>query len=127
MNPEIQGALDDGGVIDVTTIGARTGAHRRIEINFVQVAGRYYITGRPGRRRDWLANMKANSGFTVHLKHGVIADLSATAEEIIDDDERANVLYRILTESWGNEPAKAEHILPRWVEGAPLVEFTLTG
>jgi hypothetical protein len=35
------------------------------------------------------------------------------------------VLYRILTESWDNEPAKAEHILPRWVNGAPLVEFTI--
>jgi len=127
MNPEIQGALDVGGVIDITTIGARTGAPRRIEINFVSLAGRYYITGMPGRSRDWLANMKANPDFTVHLKHGVTAELSATAEEVTDDGERADVLYRILTEGWGNEPAKAEHILPRWVAGAPLVEFSFTG
>ena len=35
-------------------------------------------------------------------------------------------VYRILTESWGNEPSKAENILPRWVEGAPLVHFTVS-
>jgi deazaflavin-dependent oxidoreductase (nitroreductase family) len=126
MDTKIQSVLDDGGIIDITTIGARSGVPRRIEINFVQLAGSYYITGRPGRRRDWLANMKANPDFKVHLKHGVTADLSATAEEITDDDERADVLYRILTESWGNEPARARHLLPRWVEGAPLVGFTLT-
>jgi hypothetical protein len=43
---------------------------------------------------------------------------------IVDIDERTAILYRILTESWDNEPAKAEHILPRWVDDAPLVEFT---
>ncbi len=80
---------------------------------------------RLGRKRDWLANMKANPRFTVHLKHGVIADVPAEAAEVTTEDQRAEVLYRILTESWGNVPARAEHILPRWVEGAPLVEFTI--
>jgi hypothetical protein len=69
--------------------------------------------------------MKANPSFTVHLKHGVSADVPAKAEEITGQGQRADVLYRILTESWDNEPAKAEHILPRWVTGAPLVEFTI--
>jgi deazaflavin-dependent oxidoreductase (nitroreductase family) len=127
MDTETQGALDRGGVIDITTIGARSGTPRRIEINFVQLDGRYYITGRPGRKRDWLANLKANPAFTIHLKHEVKADLPAAAVPITDDDERADVLYRILTESWENEAAKADHLLPRWVAGAPLVEFTLAG
>ncbi len=127
MDTEIQSALNRGGVIDITTIGARSGTSRRIEINFVQLDGRYYITGRPGRKRDWLANLKANPAFTVHLKHEVTADLPVTANPISADDERAEVLYRILTESWGNEAAKADHLLPRWVAGAPLVEFTLAG
>lgn len=70
--------------------------------------------------------MKANPEFTIHLKRGLTADLSAEAAEIIDEDERAKVLHRIFTESWDNEPTKAEHILARWVEGAPLVEFTVT-
>ncbi len=112
-------------MIDITTVGARTGVHRRIEINFVHLDGSYYITGRPGNRRDWLANLKANPAFTVHLKRGLTADIAAEAEEITDEDQRADVLYRILTESWGNEPSKADHILPRWVTGAPLVEFTI--
>jgi hypothetical protein len=69
--------------------------------------------------------MIANPQFTVHLKDDVIADIPATARLIVDEDERAAILYRILTESWDNEPAKARHILPRWVEDAPLVEFTV--
>ncbi len=125
MEQTVQEALNRGGVIDITTVGAKSGLERRIEINFVQLGGNYYITGRPGRRRDWLANMKANPEFTIHLKHGVTADLSAMAREITEQEERNQVMYRILTEGWGNETAKADHILPRWAERAPLVEFTL--
>lgn len=125
MDHEVQRALDRGGVTDITTVGAKSGADRRIEIYFHHFDGSYYITGRPGVPRDWLANMKANPGFIVHLKGAVSADVKAEAREITDDDERANVLYRILTESWDNEPSKAEHILPRWVAQAPLVEFTV--
>ena len=112
-------------MIDITTIGARSGAPRRIEIVFHHFDGEYFITGMLGRKRDWLANLKANPGFTVHLKKGLTVDLPATAAEISDPDDRARVLRRILIESWDNEPAKADHILPRWVEGAPLVRFTV--
>jgi len=113
-------------VVDITTVGAKSGADRRIEIVFHQFDGKYYITGKPGIKRDWLANMIANPQFTLHLKDGVTADVPAEAHEITDGDQRATVLYRILTESWDNEPAKAEHILPRWVDEAPLVEFTVS-
>lgn len=126
MDPALQDALDRGGVIDITTLGAKTGAQRRIEINFLALDGSYYITGSPGPKRDWLANMKSNPSFTVHLKRGLTADVAAEATEITDEDERAEVLYRILTEGWGNEPSKARHILPRWVDTAPLVEFSVT-
>lgn len=125
MDPEITQALERGGVVDITTIGARSGAERRIEIYFHQLGGKYYITGRPGIKRDWLANMAANPRFTLHLKQGVRADLPVDARVITDEEERSGVLYRILTESWDNEPAKADHILPRWTATAPLVEFTL--
>ena len=125
MDTAVKNALDGGGVIDITTLGARSGTHHRIEIVFHQFDGSYYITGQPGRKRDWLANMKTNPKFTVHLKHGLTADISAEAEEITGEERRGEVLYRILTESWNNVPAKAEHILPRWVKGAPLVEFTI--
>ncbi len=125
MDTAVKNALDRGGVIDITTVGARTGAHHRIEIMSHHFDGRYYITGEPGFKRHWLANMKANPEFTVHLKRGLTADVSAEAEEITNEAQRAKVLYRILTESWSNEPTKAEHILPRWVKNAPLVEFTI--
>ena len=124
MDEVLQTAFARGGVVDITTTGARSGKARRIEINFVALDGRYYITGRPGRKRDWLANMKANPEFTVHLKRGATADIAARAREITLREEREDVLYRILTDGWGNEEAKARHILPRWVEAAPLVEFT---
>lgn len=97
----------------------------RIEIVFHQFNGRFYITGKPGFKRDWLANLNTNPDFTVHLKRGLTADIPAVAKEITEGAQRAEVLYRILTESWDNAPSKAEHILPRWVEDAPLVEFTV--
>ena len=126
VDTTVKNALERGGVIDITTLGARSRSQHRVEIYFHHFDGSYYITGKPGWKRDWLANMKANPGFTVHLKRGLTADISAEAKEITNEEERAEVLYRILTESWGNEPSKAEHILPRWVSGAPLVKFTIT-
>ena len=125
MDRTTQDALSRGGVIDITTVGAKSGANRRIEIYFHQLDGSYYITGRPGHKRDWLANLIAKPQFTVHLKDDVSADIPADARVITDESERTEILYRILTESWDNEPAKAQHILPRWVDDAPLVEFTL--
>lgn len=117
-------SIDQSGVIDITTIGAKSGAERRIEINFIHLDGRYFITGRPGRKRDWQANLKANPDFTIHLKGENKTDIQASARLITSSDERSTLLYQILTEGWGNPPEKADHILPRWVEGAPLVEFS---
>lgn len=125
MDDRIKDALERGGIIDITTIGARSGSPRRIEIAFHHFDGEFFITGRPGFRRDWLANVKSNPEFTIHLKRDVQADIQALATEISDSERRSQVLYRILTESWNNEPAKAEHILPQWVESAPLIEFEL--
>ena len=109
VDSTINNALERGGVIDITTIGARSGLHHRVEIVFHHFDGNFYITGKPGSKRDWLANMNANPDFTVHLKRGPTVDIPATAREIVDQEQRANVLYRILTESWDNEPSKAEH------------------
>jgi len=124
MDADVKNALESGGIIDITTLGARSGTQHRVEIVFHHFDGNFYITGKPGYKRDWLANLIANPEFVVHLKRGLTADVPATAQEITDQDRRAEVLYQILTESWDNEPAKADHILPRWVSGAPLVEFT---
>ena len=124
MDSAVKSALGRGGLIDITTVGARSKSPHRIEIGFHHFDDRYYITGKPGFKRDWLANLKTTPDFVVHLKQEITADVQASADEITDPDERARVLYRILTESWNNAPPKANHILPRWVETAPLVEFT---
>lgn len=126
MEQSIADALKRGGVVDITTIGRTTGLPRRIEIYFHHFDGEYFITGRPGRRRDWLANMVAGPDFTLHLKRGVQADLPARAEEITDPGERASILLRILTESWNATPSEAQAQLPAWVEASPLIRFVLT-
>ena len=126
MDQHIAEAVQRGGVVDITTIGRTTGLPRRIEIFFHHFDGEYFITGRPGRRRrDWLANMVANPDFTLHLKRGVEADLPATAVEITDPKERARILFRILTESWDSTAEQARTDLPAWVEGSPLIQFSL--
>lgn len=123
MDDSIAEALANGGVVDITTIGRKSGTPRRLEIYFHQFDGVYYITGRPGFKRDWLANLIANPEFTLHLKRGVTADLPVVASPIEDPAERAEILYRILTESWGRSPDDARADLDRWVRGAPLVRF----
>ena len=82
MDDTITAALEAGGVVDITTTGRKSGAPRRIEIYFHHFDGDYYITGRPGFKRDWLANLAADPDFTLHLKRGVRADLPAAATPI---------------------------------------------
>lgn len=124
MEAEVAAALERGGVVDITTIGRKTGSPRRTEIFFHHVDGTFFITGRPGSKRDWLANLSSHPEFTLHLKRGVRADLPAVASPVTDPEERASVLYRILTESWGVDPSQASADLTRWVDAAPLVRFS---
>ena len=76
--------------IDITTLGRRSGIPRRIEVWFHRVGGRWYITGMPGPR-SWYANLRAHPRFIVHLKHGVTADLPATARPVDEQTRRAHV------------------------------------
>ena len=127
MDAAIKAALDRGGIIDITTVGARTGQERRIEIYLHQLDGRYYITGRPGRRRDWLANLIANPHFTLHLKRGLQADVPAMAAEITDPAERERVIYRARTGSWNANEEDVRKDIDYWVETSPLVVLEPTG
>jgi hypothetical protein len=43
--------------IDITTLGARSGIPRRVEVWFHRVDGRWYVTGMP-RPRSWYANVR---------------------------------------------------------------------
>ncbi|MBM7331927.1 nitroreductase family deazaflavin-dependent oxidoreductase, partial [Agrobacterium sp. S2] len=80
--------------VDITTIGAKSGLAHRIEIWFHHIHGRWYLSSTPARR-DWYANLRANPRFTFHLKHGVHADLQATAHPVDDPEERHRIFQYI--------------------------------
>jgi deazaflavin-dependent oxidoreductase (nitroreductase family) len=121
MNEQVQQALRHDRVIDITTIGRKTGLPRRKEIWFHNLDGRLYITGTPGRPRDWLANLLAQPQFTFHLKESVQADLPARAIPVLDEAERRSVLAGILQKLNRNDD------LESWVATSPLVEVVLEG
>jgi deazaflavin-dependent oxidoreductase (nitroreductase family) len=109
--------------IDITTLGARTGIARRIEVWLHRVDGRWYLTGMP-RPRSWYANLRANPRFIVHLKHGVTADLHATAAPV-DVPTRRRVITAVL--DLQNRPDIAARVsrrqeLDEWLAHSPLVE-----
>ncbi|MFD3930038.1 nitroreductase/quinone reductase family protein [Streptomyces sp. NPDC058614] len=110
--------------IDITTLGARSGIARRIEIWFHRVDGRWYLTGMPGPR-NWYANLQANPRFVVHLKHGVTAHLPATAAPV-DEPTRRRVITAVL--DLQNRPEIAARVSRRqnfdeWFAYSPLVEI----
>ena len=109
--------------IDITTLGARSGRPRRTEVWFHRVDDRWYISGVPGPR-DWYANLRAHPRFTVHLKHGVTADLTATAAPV-DGPTRRQVITAVL--DLQNRPQLAGRVRPQnldeWLEHSPLVEI----
>jgi deazaflavin-dependent oxidoreductase (nitroreductase family) len=119
-------ALSRGGIADITTIGRKTGASRRIEIYFHAFDGRFFLTGRPGAKRDWMANLIADPSFTLHLKREVSADLPVVAVPVHDRAERRKVMLRALTESWGSTADKAEAAIDHWLDQAPLIEFRMS-
>ena len=112
--------------VDITTTGRRSGRSHRIEIWFYRAGGTIYLSSQPGRK-DWYANLLANPAFTFHLKHGVRADLPATATPITDEAERRRIFTEIVADL--NQQANPARILqPQrvedWVAGSPLAEVT---
>jgi len=96
VDDHIRRALAHSAIIDMTTVGRRSGQPRRIEIVYHVFDGRIYISGMPRhQRRSWLANLAADPRMTVHLKGTIQADLPATARIIDDPEERRSVLERI--------------------------------
>jgi deazaflavin-dependent oxidoreductase (nitroreductase family) len=123
MDAAVREALDRGGIAEITTTGRKTGLPRRIEIFFHQFDGELYLTGRPGSKRDWVANIVVNPEFTLHLKRGIRADVPVRGRLEPDREERARIIYRALTESWGSDPERSRAALDRWVEAAPFIHF----
>lgn len=113
--------------IDITTIGARTGRPRRIEIWFYRVDGEIYLTTTPAVR-SWYSNLLKNPHFTVHLKHGYRADLAATASPVVDEQQRVRVFQSIIDDL--NQPLHRSYIaqpvepLEEWLARSPLMHVT---
>jgi deazaflavin-dependent oxidoreductase (nitroreductase family) len=123
MDTQIKQAMEQGGIADITTTGRLSGEARRIEIYFHQIDGDYYLTGRPGFKRDWVANIVAHPEFTLHLKRGITADIPVVGELEPDDAERARIIRRARIENWKAAPDEVEAALQHWVETAPFVRF----
>jgi hypothetical protein len=110
--------------IEITSRGRRSGLERRIEIWFHRIDGRWYLTGMPSPR-SWYANVRANPRFVVHLKHGVTADLPATAVPV-DEATRRRVITAVL--DLQDRPEYAARDSQRqnfddWFARSPLVEI----
>jgi deazaflavin-dependent oxidoreductase (nitroreductase family) len=116
MDEELARALAQDRVVDITTIGRKTGQPRRIEIWFHRWNGRIYITGSPGRR-SWYANLLVHPDFTFHLKESVQADLSARARPITAEAERRKILSGLTRKLGRGDDLEA------WIARSPLVEI----
>ena len=114
MNAQIEQALQNDRLIDITTLGAKSNKPHKIEIAFHYLDGVVYISGLPGKR-DWYANLVAHPDFTFHLKQSMQADLAARATPITDEPTRRALLTRI-TANW-NRQAELE----QFVKNSPLV------
>ncbi len=123
---EIRAALEIGQAagqharrtIDITTLGAKSGQPRRIEIWFWEVDGHWYLSSEPGPR-SWFANLSAHPEFMVHLKGSVRADVTARAEVVTDREIRRRVLPEIIRQS---ASYTAEDVEP-WIRSSPLIEI----
>jgi deazaflavin-dependent oxidoreductase (nitroreductase family) len=114
----VRDELRDDPTVDITTTGRRSGQPRRIEIWMLDVDGRFFITGTPGRR-DWLANVIANPDLVVHLKRQTHLDLQARATPVEDDNTRRLVLEQ-LNARWYRTQAPLDEL----VATSPMIEVT---
>ncbi len=119
MDEALSNALHRSQVIDLTTTGRRSGEARRIEIYLHDVDGRLVITGMPRpAKRAWLRNVEADPHVTLHLKHGVAADVPALARVVTEPAERRPLL-EAAARHWGRDDVDV------MMEQSPLIELTV--
>ena len=120
MADDVREILTEGELVDITTTGRKSGEARRIEIRLHVLDGRFYLSGRPGNPRSWLANMAANPEMTLHLKQAIVRDVPSTAAVISDADERRRVFALML-----EREERMSHVdVDVWAATAALVELT---
>lgn len=111
------------GTCDLSTVGRRSGAVRRVETWYVVVDARIVVTGTPGPR-DWLANLRREPGAVLHLRDPA-RDLPVTAQEVTGRSDR----LRVVAEAWRLQPWYAEQpfSVEEWVAGSPMVVLVPAG
>lgn len=114
----VRAELADDPTSDITTTGRKSGQPRRVEIWMLDVDGRFFITGTPGRR-DWLANVLDDPSVVVHLKRRARLDVDARAKPVTDLVTRRQVLEH-LTARWYRSQSPLDDL----VAAAPMVEVT---
>jgi deazaflavin-dependent oxidoreductase (nitroreductase family) len=122
MDDGVRAALFRSQIVDLTTIGRRTGRRRRIEIFLHEKDGVLFISGMPraDRTRDWIYNIAADPRVVVHLKQSVVVDIPATARVVIDPDER-QPLIEVAAQRWGRTD------IPAMLQHSPLIVLNVDG
>ena len=120
LDQNTKDALSIDMVVDITTIGRRTGDPRRIEIWCHLMDGQLYLAASPGPR-SWYANLYANPDVTLHLKDDVKADIPVRARPITGEDERRDVFTRLSAQSAFRQGQGLD--VETWVRGSKLVEL----
>ena len=120
LDQNVREALSIDMVVDITTIGRKTGDPRRIEIWCHLMDGQLYLAASPGPR-SWYANLHANPEVTLHLKDDVKADIPVRARPIIGEDERRDVFTRLSAQSAFRQGQGLD--VETWVRGSKLVEL----
>ena len=116
MNIDVIAAVEANHIVDISTIGRKSGKIHRHEIWLHTADGQFYLTGKPAPR-DWYANLLAHPDMTIHLKHEVILDVPAYATPVTELAERKTLLTKLLQDTPYIENLEA------WVVGSPLVHI----
>ncbi|MXX53901.1 MAG: nitroreductase family deazaflavin-dependent oxidoreductase [Dehalococcoidia bacterium] len=120
LDQNIRDALSIDMVVDITTIGRRTGGPRRIEIWCHLMDDQLFLAASPGPR-SWYANLYANPQVTLHLKDDVKADIPVRARPITGEAERRDVFTRLSEQSAFRQGQGLD--VETWVRGSKLVEL----
>ena len=123
LDSNVRDALSIDMVVDITTVGRRSGDPRRIEIWCHLMDGQLFLASSPGLR-SWYANLVANPDVVVHLKDHVKVDFGVRARPITDESERRDVFTRLGAES-ALRQGQGLDVEP-WVAGSRLVELVPT-
>jgi hypothetical protein len=104
QDPHLTEILSSSFFIRTTMTRRKSGGDRTVETTYVwDGTGRIVLSGYPGKR-DWVANMKANPGVTLHTVEGdEWFDIPGRARVVTDRNERVPLLIAFI-EHWSTRP-----------------------